>query len=258
MNYSDLLKYLGKYGTTKDDIIEREGFNDILENVVIAPWWSHSIFEKHVDKITQKTDRVFNIYVDNLEFSFIELKNVGASAILDDVLSLGVTKCKNLIFIGSAGAIDDNIKIGDIVIPKYSFCGVGTERYLDKNLEDNFECKNFPDKKLTEKILISSKKYTNQANVLHLPNYSVDCVFAQFPHIDHIISLGAKTLEMETSTVFKCSQMTGIKATALLCISDNTTKKKSLYSGRTMQDQEKRYFVRNEIIPKIIIDTFSK
>ena len=38
MEYNDLLNSHLKYGTTSDDIIERKGYEKILENVVIAPW----------------------------------------------------------------------------------------------------------------------------------------------------------------------------------------------------------------------------
>lgn len=52
---------------------------------------------------------------------------------MDYILSLGVTKCKNLVFLGSSGSLDENIKISDIVVPKYSICGDGASRYLNKN-----------------------------------------------------------------------------------------------------------------------------
>ena len=57
---------------------------------------------------------------------------------MDFILSLGVTKCKNIVFLGSAGSLDESIKIGEIVIPKYSICGDGASRYLNINLEDEF------------------------------------------------------------------------------------------------------------------------
>ena len=44
MKYDDLLKSHLKYGTTSEDIIKRKGYENIMENVVIAPWWNHDIF----------------------------------------------------------------------------------------------------------------------------------------------------------------------------------------------------------------------
>ena len=71
-----------------------------------------------------------------------------------------------------------------------------------------------------------------------------------------ILSTGAKTIEMETALLFKCNEVLNINITALFCISDNTVVNKSLYSGRTLEEQEYRHKVRNEIIPNIIIKLF--
>ena len=256
MEYKTLLKYHSLYSTTKEDIIKREGFENILKDVVIAPWWSHDFFEPLADKIEKIGPKVYNIYGENFEFSFIEMKNVGAPAILDEVLSLGVTKCKNLVFIGSAGAIDPNIKIGEIAIPEFSFCGVGTCRYLNENLEDDFEKKDFPSAKLNKKIINILQK--EQIKYHTVKNYSVDAVFAQFPHIEHFISLGAQTLEMESSTVFRCASLAGINASAIFAISDNVIAKKSLYSGRTAEDKARRQKTKSETIPQIVVKLFSK
>ena len=44
MKYEDLLESHFKYGTTKEDIIKIYGYDKLLSNVVIAPWWNHDIF----------------------------------------------------------------------------------------------------------------------------------------------------------------------------------------------------------------------
>ena len=128
MKYNDLLESHLKFGTTKDDIIKLYGYEKILPNVVIAPWWSHEMFDNLNFEVEQVSNKVYNFYRDDVSFSYIELKSIGAPAIMDDVLSLGVTKCKNLVFLGSSGSLDENIKIGDIVIPEYSICGDGASR----------------------------------------------------------------------------------------------------------------------------------
>lgn len=256
MEYNELISSHLKYGTNKKDIITRKGYEQILENVVIAPWWDHDIFNNMNFKIEQTSEKVFNFYSNELSFSYIELKQIGACAIMDFVLSLGVTKCKNLIFLGSAGSLDENIKIGDIVVPEYSICGDGASRYLNKNLEDEFLKKKYPTEEFT-KILIDT---LNEKNVKYhnVPNYSIDTIFAQFYHIDKILELGCKTIEMETANVFKCNELLKINVTALFCISDNTLLNKSLYSGRTEKEKEYRHKVRYEIIPEIVIDLLKK
>lgn len=256
MKYNDLLNSHFKYGTTPDDIIANRGYEKILENVVIAPWWSHDIFDGLNFEEDQVSDKVFNFYSDDLSFSFIELKRIGAPGIMDFILSLGVTKCKNLIFLGSAGSLDESIKIGEIVIPKYSICGDGASRYLNMDLADEFLKKEYPSKKITNDLIDILKERNIKYH--YVPNYSIDTVFAQFYHIDKILDLRAKTIEMETACLFKCCNLMNINATALFCISDNTILNKSLYSGRTDEENDYRHKIRYELIPKIVIDLFKK
>lgn len=254
MEYNELLSSHLKYGTTNEGIKKAKGYTKILENVVITPWWSHDIFEGLGFKVEQTSEKVFNFYSKELSFSYIELKRIGAPAIMDYILALGVTKCKNLIFLGSAGSLDKNIKIGDIVIPEYSICGDGASRYLNDNFEDEFLKKQYPSKEFTNKMLYILKEKNIKYH--YVPNYSIDTVFAQFYHIDKILDLGAKTIEMETAILFKCNELLKINVTALFCISDNTLLNKSLYSGRTEEENNYRHRIRNEIIPNIVIDLF--
>lgn len=254
MNYNDLIDSQLKHGITKDDIKVRRGYEQVQENVVIAPWWNHDIFDNMNFKIEQVSEKVYNFYRDDLSFSYIELKRIGAPGIMDFILSLGVTKCRNLVFLGSAGSLDENIKIGDIVVPEYSICGDGASRYLNKNLDDEFLKKQYPSKEFTDKLIdILEKEDIKYYNV---PNFSVDTVFVQFYHIGKILELGLKTIEMETANLFKCNELLNINVTALFCISDNIVLNKSLYSGRTDEENEYRHKIRYGVIPKIVIELF--
>lgn len=254
MNYNEILNYHKSYGTTKSDIVKRHGYENVLKNVVIAPVWKHTLFEKYAKSIEQVSSKVFNVYCENFSFSFIETNNIGASWIIEDIYALGVTNCKNLIFIGSAGALSEQIKIGDLSVPKLSYCGVSATRYLNQNLEDDFESKDYPSKYLTNKLLNTLKANSYNTNYHFEENYTVDSLFTQFAHIDHIKNLGAKTIEMETSAVFRVCNLININACALFGISDNTTANKSLYSGRSSQDQINKKTTRHEVIPQVVID----
>ena len=254
MEYSDLLSAHLKYGTTSNDIILGKGFEEILPNVVIAPWWGHEMFQNNNFRLEQVNDILFNIYSDDVSFSYLELKRIGAPAVMEFILSLGVTKCKNLIFLGSAGSLDENIKIGDIVIPEYSICGDGASRYLNDNLEDEFLKKEYPTKEFQDNLL----EVLNNKNIKYhyVPNFSCDTIFAQFYHIDKILDMGAKTIEMEAANLFKCASIMNINTIAIFCISDNTVIKKSLYSGRSEEENNYRHKVRYEILPDVVIDLF--
>ena len=76
MEYTDFLEVHARYGTSESDIKKRKGYDNILENVVIAPWWSHSMFESENTKIEQISDKIYNITEDEETDEFIdELKN---------------------------------------------------------------------------------------------------------------------------------------------------------------------------------------
>lgn len=252
VNYETLLNSHLKFGTNKDKIKKYRGYENILEAVVIAPWWDHTMFSEFIIREEKINDKVYNLYGEGFEFSFIELKRIGAPAIMDYVMSLGVTNCRKIIFLGSAGALDKNIKIGDIIIPTCSVCGDGSSRYLNENLEDEFGKEEYPYGDLNNSVI----DVCNKLNINYLleKNYSIDSIFCQFNCLDYILQTGSKTIEMETAMLFKASQVLKIPTTAILCISDNTIVKKSLYSGRTEEDEIKRHTIRNKIIPKIVIE----
>ncbi len=258
LTYKELLAAQLKFGTTEEDIRSKEDFNMVLPNVVIAPWWEIEMFMNSDLKITKISERMFSLANDEVEFSFIQVKQIGAPAIIEEVLSLGVTKCENLVFVGSAGALVENIGIGDIVVPKLSICGDGASRYLNSDLKDDFGQKAKPDSRLTAQLFEAAEKIAGPMNVKthQVDNFSVDTIFGQFPHMDTIIGTGAKVIEMETYSLFKAAKIAGIKATALFCISDNIINKKTLYSGRTEEEAVRRRMVRNNILPNIIIDFF--
>ena len=252
MKYIDLLKAHSDFGSNEKDIIEVCGFENILENVVIAPWWEHTLFEKYGFTSVQESSKLYTLSNGEISFSFIELKEIGAPIIMEYVLSLGVTKCKNLIFIGSAGSLDENIKIGDVVIPSYSICGDGASRYLNDNFEDEFGKKEYPTKKLNDEIM----KILDKSKIIYhnVPNFSVDSIFSEFYHIDKLINYGSKTVEMETANVFKCCELAGINVVAIFGISDNLVARKSLYSGRSEEEKARKDYCKEELIPKLVID----
>lgn len=254
MNYNELLKSHLRFGTTNEDIIKNKGYEKILENVVIAPWWKHIMFDNMGFEVEQVSEKVFNFYREDVSFSFIELRRIGAPAIVDFFLSLGVTKCKNIIFLGSVGSLDKEIQIGDLVVPEYSICGDGASRYLNKNLEDELFKKEYPSKEYTDKLIKTIKNKNLKYH--YVPNYSVDTIFLQFYHLDKILELGSKVIEMETAALFKCNEILNKNVTALFCVSDNTILNKSLYSGRTEEEEIYRHKVRYEIMPEIVIDMF--
>ncbi len=269
MEYKILLDGLKRFGSNENDIC-KHGIGvypeSIHENVVIAPWWEPPTLAdlgntEYLSESEFSSIKVWNITNSDLEFTYIKT-GIGAPVLMDVILSLGVTRCKNIIFIGSVGSLDENIKIGDIVIPQWSICGDGASRYISHNsLKDHdvFGEKSYPDKQLYSTVLDNTKQVCSENNVnFHIgKTFSIDTIFAQFAYIDEILSMGCNVIEMETAPAFRASALAGIAMAAIFSVSDNTVVNKSLVSGRTQQEKEYRSFTRKTVFPKIILKTLT-
>lgn len=265
MLYSDLINGMKRYGSTETDIcIHGLGVtpDKINENVIIAPWWEPSSLPElgEAEYLSASEYASIKVWaVRNGEKTFTYIKTgIGAPVLMDALLSLGVTSCKKVIFIGSVGSLDKNIGIGDVVIPKFSICGDGASRYISNrtlNSSDIFGSKAEPDKQLFDDVCKAADIICSQNNVrYHIGStFSIDTVFAQYAHIDEILEMGCNVIEMETASAFRAANIAGISMAAIFSVSDNTVTNKSLISGRTAEERQYRNFVRKTLFPKIIL-----
>lgn len=256
--YNFLIDGNSKYGTPKDIIcrsVLRCDNEVIKENVIIAPWWEPSIFQDIESELIVDTSiKIWNCKLFDKNITYIKT-GIGASVCTDAILALGSSNCKKIIFIGSVGALDGKINLGDIVIPNLSICGDGVCRYLEKDLtKDCFGDKYYPDTKLNKVLIKNTQKICRDNNVNYhiVSNFSVDTIFAQFAHLDDIMKFGCKSIEMETAAAFKACSICNIPIVAIFSVSDNSIKNKSIYNGRTEGELLYRKKIRKEIIPKII------
>lgn len=262
--YEQLLNGHKHFGTNVSDVSKHKFKFDISlieENVIIAPTMTCDFFETFKAEITPLYDKhysISNIKINNIKFTYITT-GIGASNLVDIVLALGTTNCKNILFIGSVGSLEKDINIGDIILPKCSICGDGVCKYLTgKPLKDSyvFGERFFPNENLFNLSINVTKKICEEENLtFHIVNnFSVDTIFAQFAHIDEIKDLGSNVIEMETAALFRAAEICNIKSCAILCVSDNIVKNKSLYSGRSDEDKKRKGYARYIITPKIILN----
>ena len=267
MVFESLINSIAKIGASKVDICGAN-FNcepsKIQKDVIIAPTWEVNIFKNHVDKIIEVGNSgrgfsVYEIHIKDKKLTYVNT-NIGACNILDATLSLGCTPCQNIIFVGSVGALSNEMNIGDIIVPKYSICGVGTNRYLNitNYKEDPFN-KYYPNKKSYLKLLSIANEVTRNSNIKnHIGHtYTMDTIFAEYYYINEIIKIGCNSIEMETATFFHASNIANLNSCALFGVSDNVIINKSLYCGRNTYDRSLSKKVKNEVIPKIILEYFN-
>lgn len=190
MNYKHLIDAIKKYGSTDEDIcLHGTGVrpDQINENVILAPWWEPDILQdlgdtEFLSESPSASIKVWNIKNNSLNITYIKT-GIGAPVLMDTLLSLGVTKCRRAIFIGSVGSLDPQINIGDLVIPEYSICGDGASRYITADTlthTDPFGEKQYPDPHLQNTLCKHARHICQTNNVpLHKGRtFSIDTIFA--------------------------------------------------------------------------------
>ena len=257
MNKDEFLKRLKSFQIDKDALFKRNigtSADMLTENVVIAPFYKAETFADvvgaKVELLFEKYYKTYKVSKNGKEFIFIN-SNMGAGNIAEIICTLADTVCKNIYFIGSAGSIDLNLKIGDIVLPEKSVIGDGTCRYF-ADTEDVFGTETEPNSELLEVV----KQTLSKMNIdfKTTKNFAVDTLSGQFMIMDYILKTKANTLEMETSACFFVSKLLGLNAVAIHNISDNSIISKSLYSGRNENEREAKRFTQRVTIPKILAE----
>ncbi|WP_457558434.1 phosphorylase family protein [Candidatus Harpocratesius sp.] len=242
---------------------------EILSKVIMAPYWDPEFFKEiWPNQKTLVINRVWQISLDKTSFTFIKT-GIGAPLFGDIafLLTLPSVHCEEVLFIGSVGGLVPHLNIGDLVIPTESISGLGFSRYLSPNQlseKDYFGQISMPDSQITTKLQIAAKSIIQKQNSiqsekqsqkteLHLGKiFSTDTIVGQFAHIEEFVNMGCIGIEMETAIFFHIMKEAKIPAGALLLVSDNVITKKSLFSGRTKVDKEKKREVKRLLIPEII------
>ncbi|MBQ6182438.1 MAG: phosphorylase [Clostridia bacterium] len=264
MQYDDLISGIYRFVDDGTDICARflgVESKRIQRNVVISPGWKPERMpalgnpELIASGALYGSLNVWNINTGDEEITYIQT-GCGAPILMDALLSLGVSDCENIIFVSSVGAVDANISIGDIVIPEYSITGDGASRYIASNAldKDVFGEKMCPDASLLNQLKLETEKICKETNTKwHIGRtFCTDTIFAEFAHVDTIISTGCNSIDMETAVAFRSAKLMNKPIVALLNVTDNTVARKSLINETTKNEDEYRLFVRREVFPRII------
>ena len=119
-----------------------------------------------------------------------------------------------LVRVGSCGSLQENVKIGDLVIVTGALRGDGTSRY--------YVAENFSTVAHAE-IVAALKKAAESLNVrYHLGwIFTTDALFQETPElIQQLNEQGISSIDMVTSTFLTIAQVRGKKAGAVLAVSD--------------------------------------
>ncbi len=254
LNKEQLKLSIDKYGDSSK-LIDRLGIteDDVTETIVLAPWWHPRKLYNHNCKIELLSDELPDVHkITYNNKSFLHIRSfVGATNVGETVLLLSFTKCKRIIFVGSVGSLSSDVNIGDLIVPSTSISGEAFSTYMYETINKNSLHKEYhPTKKLYNRTINYLKN--NSIDYKDVKVYSIDTIIAEFAHIDEILKLETRAIEMETSAFFSACEVSEKECIALLVVSDNIINNKSLISNRTDYDLEKYRQVRSQVIPKII------
>lgn len=129
--------------------------------------------------------------------------------VMELLLCAGV---ETFIRLGSCGALNSNIKLGDIVLSDSAICGDGTSPYyIDKNVIPQ-----------ADRSLLESFEGLLRSEAIHLgPVWTTDALFREVPEvIDPVIEQGAIAVDMVSSIVLSLAQIKEKKAISVLAVSD--------------------------------------
>lgn len=252
---------LDKYNISPEDVVRGTLHcepNVIQPRAVITPHWQIEIFAEAATEVTEIVQgSVYQLKYQGQLISLIR-SGIGAPQTGDVILALGCTACEAAIFTGSVGGLGNGIEIGDLVVAEKSFCGDGFSRYLDTKVvpSDCFLQSAEPDWELTEHIKNRAMEACRTRSVpLHQGAiFSTDSILAQFFRLDYLErELHCRGIEMETAAVFRAAKLVGIKAGALLQVSDVPQQGKSIFAGRRQQEMEYRKSVRQEVLAQVVL-----
>jgi nucleoside phosphorylase len=234
--------------------------DQVRPRVIITPYWGDDLLaDLPVSIEVVAAGRVFDVDAGDFQATFVR-SGIGAPLTGDTVLALGCTPCRILLFTGSMGGLDPSLEIGDLVLERSAVSGDGWSRNLDaaEVPRDRFLEPAYPDAALTETLReVASRRCADAEIPLHEGAvYSSDTIVAQFPRVEYAArELDCIGVEMETAAVFNASRLVGVAAAALLQISDVIPAKKSLFSGRTPADAERRWRIRRSLLADILAET---
>jgi uridine phosphorylase len=121
---------------------------------------------------------------------------------------------QSLIRVGSCGSLQENVKIGDLVIVTGALRGDGTSRYY---VAENFSTVAHPDVVNGLKAAADSLKVRYHLGRI----FTTDALFQETPElIQQLNEQNISSIDMVTSTFLTIAQVRGKKAGAVLAVSD--------------------------------------
>ncbi|MCQ1528397.1 phosphorylase family protein [Lutispora saccharofermentans] len=254
------------YEDVKNEIMIEKHFGcsigDISRNVIISPVWPLSGFMGKADTIIKE----FKGWYKGVTLSYhgkpvtVIQSGIGAPMTGDCVIALGYSGCENIFFSGSAGAINNKLNFGDILICSSAVIGEGFSRYHSQDIEkDRFGQIISGSEGLAQVLFQQSVPIAHSLGVaVHQGKiFTTDSILGENKKsFGYMIQKGCDAVEMEVSSVFTAAKAIKRNAAALITISDLPLKRRSLFEG-TEEEDEKCYKNTAYALPEILLEAAS-
>ncbi|SHJ02360.1 phosphorylase family protein [Lutispora thermophila] len=252
------------YESIKKEVMIEKHFgcsiNDIAKSVIISPIWPLSGFMERAERIIKEFKGWYKgvtMLYKGKSVTAIS-SGIGAPMTGDCVMALGYSECQNILFSGSAGAINDKLNFGDILVCNDAVIGEGFSRYHSDDIcRDCFGNVVSGSSDLAnvifQKAVIAAHSLGVSAHRGRV--FSIDSILGENKRsFDFMIKRGCDAVEMEVSAVFTASQAIGRNAAALITISDLPLRQRSLFEG-IGEDDHKQYKDTALMLPEILLET---
>lgn len=257
----EILDAFHKYNS--DNLAELAfGFSKNVEYdaLVVAPSFSPYKLEldKKYDVQTLQEGQYIAGYLvkaNGLNIAWIKISS-SESNLIDHVAICGELKFKKMIFIGSVGALKEEIEIGDICTPSYSIAGDNAHTYLKESIDDYvpFE-KVIGDMSFVDGVI--NKALKNNIEIKKASVFCTPSIALEYLHLEEIKKFDTDLIEMETAAFYLMADLLEIPSIALLVVSDNSASGVALV-GRTEEQQNKYNLGRFTILQELLFDIILK
>lgn len=232
---------------------------DMADSVILSPIWNLESFKQSGDKILKEFAgwyRGVTLSIQGKPVTVIS-SGIGAPMSGDCGLALQYTDCENVLFSGSAGAVNPNYNIGDMLVVSDAVIGEGFSRYHRASIsEDCFGKPVQGSAELASKLLKTVREYQGKLNYQLYQGriFSIDSILGESKEtFDFILEKGCDAVEMEVSAVLTACSKAGKKGAALIIISDLPLKYRNLYEGIRSEDKQ-RYNAAKAMMPRMLLE----
>ena len=163
---------------------------------------------------------------------------------------LRFTPCRNIVYTGLIGALQPDIRIGDLIVPTAALRGEGSTKYF---IEESYPA--VADFGLLRAISTTLDEVYVDCDIdIHYgPIYTTDSFAAETKEfLDLWQSRNLLGIEMETSAIYTIANLYGMKSASIHVVSDNPVVKKSFFDPIPDADRKRREESTNLLIESLV------